>query len=69
MATSSTRYTLPDTIQNNHNTYDPKNLHPMITRSKIGITKLKHPFIGAIDTTLPNTVSTAIQSPHWSQAM
>lgn len=60
---SSTRYALPP-VQNTTNT------HPMTIRSKTGITKPKHPFVGNVSTTgAPNTVTAALQNPVWSATM
>lgn len=73
---SSTRYMLPnyssapintDLFQN---TNIDVNNHPMITRSKTGITKHKLPFAGTVATTsVPTSVTKALTSPTWFEAM
>lgn len=70
-ASSTSTKALPTNNKNQLPTLqNTTNLHPMVIRSKFGITKSNPPFIGNLSTTtLPDTVSSAIQNLVWFQAM
>lgn len=46
-----------------------QNAHSMVTRSKSGIFRHKHPFVGAVISSEPRSVKAALADPDWRLAM